>query len=1156
MLLNDRTFRINENPSFLFHENLQRSKEKPCQDLNKLLANRGYISNSSNLLSYCLVITLLLLLQFVLSQGSYSGEGNAPMFGDYEAQRHWMEITWHLPISDWYVNTTDNNLLYWGLDYPPLTAYHSYIMGYIAHSINPSWVSLFSSRGHETPSHKMFMRMSAILPYLAIYITSLGLLSKLTSDKKISKILFFALSCLYPGLLAIDCAHFQYNSISLGFFLVAYSCFHSDYTLLGSFFFVLAVNYKQMELYHSLPIFVFILARSIKRPLIHRIRESFVQILKVGLIVLPSFAVLWVPFLLQGLQHTQQVLRRIFPFYRGLYEDKVASVWCSYSFILKLNKLLTLERQIQLSTVVVLLVSIPSLVLLFYRPTLKNFRFSLFLTSLAFFLFSFQVHEKSILLPAISAILLLADYPLEVSCFLQVTCTSMFSLCLKDNNGSLLVLFVSYSLFSFLVLKKSYGTLSIWLGVLSISLGVLLCIAEWILIPPSNLPHIFPLLNAFYSCSTFLLYLAYFYVQMLTNTFRKFLIMELRNKLSWAITNKRLNDLTPRIPYILPDAGFLVWNDGATRGQEFLKVLFGIQEKNACFPAQLRCPSDTPFAEFVTKVQRKLIQVRYPSIEKETVFDPTIHSDIDVLVSESCPDSTLEHILERNEKIKIGGFEYKVIKNSMDFNLMVSSIQLYPIVNCPLIPTLSSVKNGKTADVRPKIHWFVGDPIFISEDYTKQKKQKFRGYALGPPNDISFDDIENRTFKVENFHFRCMGQFFVPTKDDVAKQIVFIVDAGPDSVVRCGIIGDIVQDQIEKPVYENRMKWAAEKREGLRVATYNILADLYLSFKPTNTELYFPYCPILYQRPDYRYGLLLQEFMNYDADLFFMQEVDEKMEKRFLVPLFESLNMSFVFERKRRMKETSVVGEGTAIAFKQSSFREVERFSTCIANLLSENMDVNDIIKSSISSSEVFLTRPTTLQVLVIQNRDTSEFIVCGTTHLHFNPVHEHIKAVQAVLAVRKIYEIARKFERVRVVFAGDFNSLPDGPVHKLLENGYLLADDECWQNDKEIEAKDIKLLPSSNGSPLRDLIRTKAYTNYTQFKNAEGVIMGFSGILDYIWTDGFLLKRTAPDIPHDLVTKYQAIPSKIAPSDHLPIIAEFDTDDSHSQPATKNAIL
>jgi alpha-1,3-glucosyltransferase len=42
-----------------------------------------------------------------------------------------MEITYNLNVADWYVNTTDNNLLYWGLDYPPLTAYHSYLLGFM-----------------------------------------------------------------------------------------------------------------------------------------------------------------------------------------------------------------------------------------------------------------------------------------------------------------------------------------------------------------------------------------------------------------------------------------------------------------------------------------------------------------------------------------------------------------------------------------------------------------------------------------------------------------------------------------------------------------------------------------------------------------------------------------------------------------------------------------------------------------------------------------------------------------------------------------------------------------------------------------------------------------------------------------------------------------
>jgi alpha-1,3-glucosyltransferase len=43
------------------------------------------------------------------------------MFGDFEAQRHWMELTLHTPLKKWYYYDTQ----WWGLDYPPLTAYVS-----------------------------------------------------------------------------------------------------------------------------------------------------------------------------------------------------------------------------------------------------------------------------------------------------------------------------------------------------------------------------------------------------------------------------------------------------------------------------------------------------------------------------------------------------------------------------------------------------------------------------------------------------------------------------------------------------------------------------------------------------------------------------------------------------------------------------------------------------------------------------------------------------------------------------------------------------------------------------------------------------------------------------------------------------------------------
>lgn len=46
-------------------------------------------------------VLLSLLLRWSTSLWPYSGAGQPPMFGDYEAQRHWMEITVNLPVTEW-----------------------------------------------------------------------------------------------------------------------------------------------------------------------------------------------------------------------------------------------------------------------------------------------------------------------------------------------------------------------------------------------------------------------------------------------------------------------------------------------------------------------------------------------------------------------------------------------------------------------------------------------------------------------------------------------------------------------------------------------------------------------------------------------------------------------------------------------------------------------------------------------------------------------------------------------------------------------------------------------------------------------------------------------------------------------------------------------
>ena len=57
----------------------------------------------------------------------------------------------------------------------------------------------------------------------------------------------------------------RYNCVSLGFALWAIICVMNDRDILGSIMFSLALNYKQMELYHALPFFSFLLGKALRQ---------------------------------------------------------------------------------------------------------------------------------------------------------------------------------------------------------------------------------------------------------------------------------------------------------------------------------------------------------------------------------------------------------------------------------------------------------------------------------------------------------------------------------------------------------------------------------------------------------------------------------------------------------------------------------------------------------------------------------------------------------------------------------------------------------------------------------------------------------------------------------------------------------------------------
>lgn len=182
---------------------------------------------------------------------------------------------------------------------------------------------------------------------------------------------------------------------------------------------------------------------------------------------------------------------------------------------------------------------IPSSVNLLFNPKKKQFLYALVNSSLAFFLFSFQVHEKSILIAAIPAILIFPAEPFMVFWFLQISTFSMFPLLVRDG---LFVAFLGLSGFYLGFVKllidntkdqkhknvnflqylfrinqnnsgKFFENFIIFCFSASIFIEILLIFGFFFVPPPEKLPFLHPLLNSAFSCCHFLVFFIYFNVK-------------------------------------------------------------------------------------------------------------------------------------------------------------------------------------------------------------------------------------------------------------------------------------------------------------------------------------------------------------------------------------------------------------------------------------------------------------------------------------------------------------------------------------------------------------------------------------------------------------------------------------------------------------------
>lgn len=227
-----------------------------------------------------------------------------------------------------------------------------------------------------------------------------------------------------------------------------------------------------------------------------------------------------------------------------------------------------------------------------------------------------------------------------------------------------------------------------------------------------------------------------------------------------------------------------------------------------------------------------------------------------------------------------------------------------------------------------------------------------------------------------------------------------------------------------------------------RVVTYNLLADLYAD-SDYSRETLFPYCPAYALAIDYRKQLFLKEIVGYNGDIVCLQEVDSKIFDSDLVPFLR------LFDYVGSFKPKGSTAEGLAIFFNSKKFSLIRNDGLNIGENI-PTLDVfNDLwlkIKDIEPLVKRICERSTAVQVTTVRAIDSRRIVIIANTHCYFHPDANHIRLLQVAFSMKYVESIYDKIKQelnadesdISIVFCGDFNSVPESGIFKLMTQQHI----------------------------------------------------------------------------------------------------------------------
>jgi len=281
------------------------------------------------------------------------------------------------------------------------------------------------------------------------------------------------------------------------------------------------------------------------------------------------------------------------------------------------------------------------------------------------------------------------------------------------------------------------------------------------------------------------------------------------------------------------------------------------------------------------------------------------------------------------------------------------------------------------------------------------------------------------------------------------------------------------------------------KFPSFRLATFNVLVQKFID------EEKYPNSSSEHKSWPFRWQLFEKTVTNFRADVLCLQEVQEDLFKSHWHPFLNKLGLEAHFQNKPKW--------GNVIAFNPNVF------------------------------SLQWLDSRSRIMIACLRCLANDHLVYVANVHLIAHPerVEDQTNMIKSLMKQLEKHQKSLNLgpDSFSTIVCGDFNSSPDQGIYKLFSEGVLRADFRDLRTGIAYTSEDVRLPCGFTSAYFEHFKAEPAWTMSLQERNTL--------TLDYIFCSTNRLDVVlAEEIKCEAMSKN--IPDAVAPSDHLPVVAEI----------------